>query len=56
MTEPEPETKDHADDLVRFFRGLPPKNRAEIDALAKLDKAHGEDVSHERPPTERSGS
>lgn len=42
-----------AADLVRFFRSLPRAVRAEYDALAALDREHGEDVG---PLREKEGS
>lgn len=36
------------EDLVRFFRSLPPEARREYEALAGLDRRFGEDVVAER--------
>ena len=36
-----------AEDLVRFFRALSPRERAEIDALAEADRVFSEDVEAE---------
>lgn len=37
-----------ANDLVRFFRALTTEARREYEALAKNDRAFGEDVAAER--------
>lgn len=36
-----------AEDLVRFFRALSPRERADIDALAEADRTFAEDVEAE---------
>ena len=42
------EHSEAANDLVRFFRALTPEVRREYEALAKTDRAFGEDVAAER--------
>jgi hypothetical protein len=42
------EHSEATNDLVRFFRALTPEARAEYEALAKRDRAFGEDVAAER--------
>jgi len=49
------EARDLADDLVRFFLGLPSEVRREYDLLAEADRAFGEDVAAEQRATEERG-
>ncbi|HVH43731.1 MAG TPA: hypothetical protein VM925_15360 [Labilithrix sp.] len=39
------------EDVVAFFRSLPPARRREYEALAELDRRFGEDVQAERGET-----
>ena len=40
--------EDATEELVRFFRALPPADRREYEALAALDRTFGEDVLAEQ--------
>jgi hypothetical protein len=47
-TDDRDEHSEVTNDLVRFFRALGPEARREYEALAKRDRAFGEDVAAER--------
>jgi hypothetical protein len=42
--EGETDPREQRDDLVRFFEALPAAARREYEALAAIDRKHGEDV------------